>query len=82
LLGPGADQQVQPGRADDRADRVHARAAVAPDGGQEGQADPVLVELPAARVGQVGLLPLEFAPGDHVADAIRVSLTSGVSDSG
>jgi len=56
--------------------------AVAPDGGQEGQADPVLVELPAARVGQVGLLPLEFAPGDHVADAIRVSLTSGVSDSG
>ena len=80
LLGSRADEQVQSGRADDRADRVHARAAVAPDGGQEAQPDAELVELPAARVRQGGLVPLELGPGDHVADATPVSLTSCVSD--
>jgi hypothetical protein len=82
LLGSRLDEQVKSGRADDRADRVHARAAVGPDGGQEGQADAELVELPAARVRQGGLVPLEFGPGDHVADATRLSLTSAVSDPG
>ncbi|HLN67648.1 MAG TPA: hypothetical protein VK280_10270 [Streptosporangiaceae bacterium] len=80
LLGSRADEQVQSGRADDRADRVHARAAVAPDGGQEAQPDAELVELPAARVRQGGLVPLELGPGDHFADATPVSLTSCVSD--
>lgn len=39
------------------------------------------VAVLAARAGQEGLLLLEFAPGDHVADAIGVSLTPDVSDS-
>ena len=82
LLGSGADEQVQSGRADDRADRMHTRAAVGPDGGQEGQSDAELVELPAARVRQGGLLTLELGPGDHVADATRLLLTSDVSDPG
>jgi hypothetical protein len=82
LLGSRLDEHVQSGRADDRADGVQARAAVGPDGGQEGQADAVLVELPAARIRQGGLVPLEFGPGGHVKDAIGLSLTSAVSDPG
>jgi hypothetical protein len=52
------------------------------DGGQEGQADAELVKLPAAGVGQGGLVPLEFGPGDHVADGTRLLLTPCVSDPG
>jgi hypothetical protein len=60
-----SNPQVQPGRADHRAHRVHARAAVRPDGGQEGQADADLVEMPAPGLGQGRLLPLELVPCDH-----------------
>src|SRR5690349_12382934 len=65
LLGPGDDEQVQSGRADHRADRVHPRAAVGTDGGQEAQADAELVEVLAPGLGQGGLLPLELVPRDH-----------------
>jgi hypothetical protein len=39
---------------------VHPRGAVGPAGGQERQADAVLVELPAPGVGQRRLLSFEF----------------------
>src|SRR5689334_9623287 len=80
LLGPGDDEQVQPGRADHRAHRVYTRAAVVPDGGQEGQPDAELVEMLAPSAGQGGLLPLEFVPCDHAEDVTRASLTWAVSD--
>ena len=67
-FGSGDDQHVQPGRADHRAHRVHAGTAVGPNGGQEGQADPVLVELLAAGGRQSGLLAPEFRPRDHAAE--------------
>jgi hypothetical protein len=82
LLGSRLDEQVQSGGADDRTDGMNARAAVWPDGGQEGQADAELVKLPAARVRQCGLVPLELGPGGHLADATRLLLTSSVSDPG
>ena len=44
---------------------MHAGAAVPPDGGEETEAEAVLVELPATNRGERGLLPLELRPGDH-----------------
>jgi len=38
---------------------------LAPDGGQERQADPELVEQPSAGLGQVGAQALELVPGHH-----------------
>jgi predicted DNA-binding transcriptional regulator YafY len=66
-LRAGQDQHVQPGRADDRADRVHPGAAVLAHGGEEAEAEPVLVEVPAASRGEVRLLLRELGPGDHVS---------------
>jgi hypothetical protein len=79
-LGAGDDEQVQARVTDNRAHRVHPRAAVRPDRGQERQADAEVVELPAPRVGQGGLLSLELVPGHHFQDATPLSLTPCVSD--
>jgi hypothetical protein len=64
-LRTGQDEHVQPGLADDRADRVHAGAAVTPDGGEEAEAGAEMVELLAAGRGEGGLLMSELGPGDH-----------------
>ena len=64
-LRTGQDEQVQPRRTNDRADRVHTGTAVLADGGEEAQAEAMLVELPAARGRERGLLLRELRPGDH-----------------
>ncbi|HEX3715649.1 MAG TPA: hypothetical protein VHV09_22855 [Trebonia sp.] len=65
-LRAGEDEHVQPGRADDRADRVHPGPAVGAHGGEKAEAEAVLVELAAAGRGEGGLLLFELGPGDHV----------------
>ena len=55
-LRAGQDEHVQARGADDRADRVHPRAAVGADRGEKAEAEAVLVELPAAGLGERGLL--------------------------
>jgi hypothetical protein len=51
--------------ADDRADGVHAGAAVLADRGEEAKAKAVLVELRAAGGGERGLLLRELRPSEH-----------------
>ena len=81
-LGPGHDEQVQARVADDRADRVHPRAAVGPDRAQERQSDAELVELPAPGVGQGGCCRLKSVQVIIWRTLRWLSLTSCVSDSG
>jgi predicted DNA-binding transcriptional regulator YafY len=64
-LGTGKDEHVQSGLTDNRAYRVHAGAAVLSDGGEETEAEAVLVKLSAADRGESRLLPFEMCPGDH-----------------
>jgi len=80
LLRAGHEEDMQPGGADDRAHRVHPRTAIGPHGGEKAEADPDLIQLTAAHLGEARLHAFEFAPGNHLPDVTWVSLTSSVSN--
>ena len=71
-LGGGLEEPDQGVADEQRADRVQPGGAVGPDGGQEGQADPELVQQPPAGLGQVGAESPELAPWQRPAVRARL----------
>jgi len=71
LLGPWHDKGVQAALVDERAHRVHPRAAIAADRCQERQSHPELVQQRPSRLGQPRLGLLKLAPRDSHCPSLR-----------